>query len=152
MPRRATLGAQVRARVVEVVYASRRIVHIKTAGIYDDLARGVRLDMRAVHGTRRRPFEVDGFGVIAAAVARALELIFARLPFRRAAEVGAAGENHEDAVRLFNNPNAIGHQEALVDSETEVGRKADAEHGVGLIQSSWKEEPQKHQQVDAKVS
>ena len=128
------------------------IVHIQPAGVHDDLAGGVHFDVRAVHRPRRGPFEVDAFGVVPAAVARALEFVFAGLPFRSAAQVGAARKDHEDAVGFAHHPDAIGHQEALIDAQAEVRGIADGENGVGFVERARKEEPQEHQEVDAEIA
>ena len=108
----------------------------KPAGVHDDLARGVLFDVRAVHRPRRRTLEVDAFGVIAAAVAGALELVLAGLPFRRAAQVGAARKDHENAVGLAHHPDAVGHQKTLVDAQIEIRRETDGEDGIGFVQGA----------------
>ena len=113
---------------------------------------GSSCTMCAIHGPRRGPFEIDAFAVVAAAVARALELVFGGLPLRRAAQMGAARENHEDAVRLAHHPDAIGHQEALVDAQGEIGGIADMKIGIGFVQRAGKEKPQEHQEIDAEIS
>jgi hypothetical protein len=41
------------------------------AQVYYDLAFGVEFDVSAIHGPRRRAFEVDPLSIIAAAMARA---------------------------------------------------------------------------------
>jgi hypothetical protein len=63
-----------------------------------------RIWLRPVHGARRRTLEVDAFGIVAAAVAGALELIFALLPVRRAAQVSADGRDDEDALGIAHWP------------------------------------------------
>src|ERR1700719_1985998 len=100
-----------------MIRAGARIVYIEPAGIDDDLPGGIELNERAIHGPWRGTLEIHAFAVVAAAVARAFELVFRCLPLRRAAQVSAAGEDYENTVRLANYPDAIGHQEALVDAE-----------------------------------
>src|SRR5258708_365132 len=63
--------------------------------------------MRAIHGPRRGPFEVDTFAVVAAAVARALELVLAGFPIGCAAQMGAAGVNDEHTTRRAVHPDAV---------------------------------------------
>ena len=62
--------------------------------------------MRPVHRTRRRPFKVHAFAVISASVARALELVFARLPVRRASQMCAARINDEETIGCAIHPDA----------------------------------------------
>src|SRR3989442_13958434 len=124
----AALNVYKSAGVIEVIDAGAGVVHVKATGVDRDLARRVELHMGAVHGPRRGPFEIHGFGIVTAAVARALELVLAGLPFRRATEMRAAGENDEQSVRLLDHPDAIGHQEALVHAQAEIGGIADGEN------------------------
>src|SRR5437773_10831431 len=63
--------------------------------------------MRAIHGTRRRSFKVDAFAVVAAAVAGALERVFAGLPMRRAAGMRAASVDDKHAVGRAVYPDTI---------------------------------------------
>src|SRR5262249_18423212 len=90
--------------------------------------------------------------VVAAAMAGAFELVFRGFPFRRAAQMGAASENREQAIRLADDPDAIGHQISLIDAQTEIGWKAGGENRVGLIERPRKEKPQEHQEVDAEIA
>src|ERR1700693_5164460 len=106
-----------------MIHARARVVHEQTACVHGNLPGRIELHKRTIHGTRRRAFEVHAFTVISASMTRTLEFIFRRLPFRSAAKVRAPSENDEETVRLSHNPNAIGHQEALIDSKREVGRK-----------------------------
>src|SRR6266700_1283570 len=92
----AALHVYKSAGVIEVIDAGVGVVHIKATGIHHDFARGVEFHMGAVHGPRRGPFEIDGFGIVTAAVARALELILAGLPLRRATQMSSAVENDEE--------------------------------------------------------
>src|ERR1035441_5351876 len=64
---------------------------VDVAQVHHNLSLGIQFDVRPVHGARCRTFEVDAFGVVSAAVARALELVLARLPVGRAAQVSADG-------------------------------------------------------------
>src|ERR1700730_2893320 len=103
--------------------------------------------MRAIHGPRSGTLEIDSFRIVAAAMARALEFVFAGLPFRSASQVGAAREDHEDAVRFANHPDTIGHQVALVDSQAEIAREADGKNSIGFIQGARKKKAQGHQKI-----
>ena len=93
-----------------------RIVHKQPAGINRNFPGGIELDERTIHGTRRWAFKVHTFTVITASMTRALKFVFRRLPFGRATKVGTPGENDEKTIGLAYYPNAIGHQEALIDS------------------------------------
>ena len=66
--------------------------------------------------------------------------------------MGAACENDKNSVRLAYHPDAVGHQEALVDTEREIRGVSDIENGIGLVQRAREEEPQEHQEVDAKIA
>src|SRR6476659_3693861 len=82
----------------------------------DDLSvRGIDENLGALQGTRGRSLEVHSRLVIAAAVARALELVLRRQPVRRAAEVRADG--NEGVHRIFgaHDPDAELLFPALVD-------------------------------------
>ena len=99
---------------------------------------GSTFDMRAVHGTRRGPFEIDALAVISAAMTGALEFVFRRFPFRRAAQVRAASENDEDSVRLADHPDAIGHAGNVGQSPCEIGWITDIENCVGFVERPGK--------------
>ena len=107
------------------------IVHVKATGVDDDLARGVELHMGAVHGPRRGTFEIDGFGIVAAAVARAFEFVLAGLPFGRASEMRATGEHDEEPVRLLDDPDTVAHQKLLIYAQVEIRTIADGETVLG---------------------
>src|SRR6266849_5835439 len=100
--------------------------------VYDDLAVGGQFDVRAVHRARRRTFKIHAFTVVAAAVARALEFVFAGFPVGRAAEMRAARVDDEDAVGRAVDPNAIFLLPLRIDTERVVGRIADFEYGGRL--------------------
>src|SRR6185295_13553208 len=68
---------------------------------------GADEDAGALQRPRRRPFEVDAALVIAAAVARALELVLGLQPGRRAAEVGADGDEGVDPPLVMDDPHAV---------------------------------------------
>jgi len=135
-----------------MVDAGARVVHEEPAGIHYDLSGGIERNIGAIHGARGWALEIYTLAVVTAAVARALEFIFRGLPFGRAAEMRATGEDDEEAIRLADDPDAIGHQKALVNSETEIGGKADIKSGIGLVQSAGKEKPEEHQEVHAEVA
>ena len=92
------------------------------AQVHHNLAFGIELHVRAIHGPRRRTLEVDAFGVVAAAVARALELVFAGLPVGRAAQVRADGEITKMPSVLRTTQMRYLVLEFGVDAEAEVGR------------------------------
>src|SRR5215470_3898976 len=105
--------------------------------------------MRAIHGSRRRPFEVDALAVISTAVARTLELVFAELPVWSAAEVGAARVDDEQAVGRTVYPDAIfllpfgGHAQIVIRGI------ANLENGRRLEQRSRQKKTQKGQEPGA---
>src|SRR5580658_10063577 len=66
------------------------------------------------------PFEVDALAVIPAAVARTLEFVLAWFPIGCAAQVRAAGVNHEHAVGCAIDPDAELLLKLGVDSEREL--------------------------------
>src|ERR1700686_4605030 len=68
---------------------------VQLRGVDKNLTVGREFDVRAVHRPRGRAFEVDPFTVVAAAVARTFEFIFAGLPIRCASQVRAARVDHE---------------------------------------------------------
>jgi len=122
-----------------MVHTCARVVHKKPARIHHDLPRGIELQERAIHRTRRWPLEIHALAVIPAAVARTFELVLGRLPLGRATQMSATSENSELAVGFANDPHAIRHQVPLVDSDAEIGRKAGSEHGIGFVQRARKE-------------
>src|SRR3954452_20391251 len=84
--------------------------------IDDDLAiRRVDVDLGPLERTRRRTFEVDAGPVIAAAVARAFELVLRREPVRRASEMRADGDEGVHALFRPDDPDAVLVLPALVD-------------------------------------
>src|ERR1035441_5240983 len=96
---------------------------VEAAQVHHNLSLGIEFDVRPVHGARRRTLEVDAFGIVAAAVAGALELIFALLPVRRAAQVSADGRDDEDALGIAHHPDAGLILEFGVDPEAEIRRE-----------------------------
>src|SRR5262252_10445718 len=83
-----------RALVVEVTILAFWPL-VQSGGVDYDLARRIKLDVRAVHRSRRGSFEVNPFAGITAPVARAFELVLAGFPIGCAAQVSASGVNHE---------------------------------------------------------
>src|SRR6185295_14542771 len=81
----------------------------------DDLA-VVRADedAGALGRPRSRPLEVDAALVVAAAVARALELVLRLQPRRRAAEMGADGDQRVDPPLVVDDPHPVLVDEAGV--------------------------------------
>src|SRR5215467_2189106 len=97
---------QERSRIVEPARLSFG-PGVELRGVNQDLTVWRQLDVGAVHRTGSRAFEVHSFAVVAAAVAGALEFVFAGLPVRRAAQVGAACVDHKEAVRSAIDPDAV---------------------------------------------
>src|SRR5437899_12415358 len=92
---------------------------VELRGVDQNLAVRREFDMRAVHGTRRRSFEVYSFAVVSTAVAGAFELVFAGLPVWCAAEMCAARVDHEEAIGRAVNPYAIFLLELGIDAQCE---------------------------------
>jgi hypothetical protein len=122
------------------------------AQVHYDLAVRVELDVGAVHRTRRGTFEIDSLGVVAAAMARALELVFAGNPVGRATEVGANRRDHEDALAVAYDPDSMLALELCVDAETEIAWVADLEPGIRLVKNPWEKKAKKHQEVHAQCT
>ena len=116
-----------------MIYARAGIIYEQSTRIHRDFSSGIELHERTIHGPGRWSFEVHTLAVISASMAGTLEFIFSRLPFRSASQVRTPRENNEQAVRLPNNPNAIGHQEPLIDSQREVTGKADIKNRIGFV-------------------
>src|SRR5215204_4907652 len=119
-------NSDVGAVVVEMVRAALLPV-VELAGVDDDLPLGVHRHLGAIHRARRGAFEVDALTVVAAAVARALELVLARLPVGRASQVRAARVDDEQALGVSDDPDAVLLLPLGVHAERVVARKADAE-------------------------
>ena len=102
--------------------------------------------MRPIHRTRRRAFEVDAFAVVPAAVARALELVFAGFPVRGAAQMGAARIDYKNAVGCAIHPDAIFLLKLSVHSQAVLLGVADLETGRRLEQCPRQEEAKESQQ------
>src|SRR5439155_14838639 len=96
---------QKRSRIIKLARLPLR-PQIQPRSIHDDLPIRSQFHMRPVHRTRRRPFKVHAFAVISASVARALELVFARLPVRRASQMCAARINDEETIGCAIHPDA----------------------------------------------
>src|SRR5712692_1032633 len=101
----------------------------KTRSVDNDLAVRRQLDVRAVHRTRRGALEVDAFAVVAAAVARTLEFVFAGFPIGRAAKMRAARVDDENAVGCAIDPDSNFFLNLGVDTESVIGGIADLEDG-----------------------
>src|SRR5262249_38302181 len=108
--------------------------------INDDLSVGRQFQLGPVHGTRRRTLEVNSFAVVAAAVARTLEFILARLPVGGAAQVRAASINHEQAVGGAINPDTVFLLPLRVDAESVVRRIANLERSARFKKSAGQKE------------
>src|SRR5260370_24262254 len=123
----AWLRRQICSRIIEFARLSLGPL-IKPGGIHDDLAIGSQFYMRAIHGPRRRPFEVDTFAVVAAAVARALELVFAGFPIGRTAQMCAASVNDEHTALRAVHPEEVLLLPFGIDSQSVVRGVANLEH------------------------
>src|SRR3954462_11154046 len=77
LPFFCSLYRQERIRLVEIATFVRDALRPREqpAGVDHDLSGRVEFDVRAVHRTRRRAFEVHTLGVIPRPMARALELV-----------------------------------------------------------------------------
>src|SRR5207248_6950266 len=113
---------------------------IEFGDIDDDLSVGREFNLGAVHGARRRAFEVDAFAVVATAVARAFEFVFARLPVGGAAEVGAASVNDEKTIRRAIDPDAIFLLPLGINPKSVVGGVSNLEGSTRLEQCARQEE------------
>ena len=60
----------------------------------------------------------------------------------------AAGVNHKEPLGVAHHPDPP-FLELGIHSVSEVGRISNAEHRLGLEQSSGKEEPQEHEEIDS---
>src|SRR5215208_2323140 len=137
--RRQSSNTDVGAIFVEVVGAALLPV-VELAGVDDELPFGVELDLGAIHRARRGAFEVDALAVVTAAVARALELILARLPVGRAAQVRAARVDDEEALAVTHHPDAVLLLPLRVHPERVVAGEADAEDARRLEDGARQEE------------
>src|SRR5258708_31588005 len=96
--------------------------------------------MSAIHRARGWALEVDAFAVIAAAVTGALEFVFAGFPVRRAAEMGAARVDNENAIGSAVDPDAVFLLPLGVNAERVVGRIANFEDSGRLEERARQEE------------
>jgi len=124
---------------------------VEMTGINYDLTFRVECNLGAVHGPGRRPFEVDAFGVVAAAMARAFELIFAGPPVGSTAEVRTHGIDHENTFRVPHHPDPVCALKLGVD-KAEIRWITDLEFGFRLVENAGEEVAEKHQKIDTKGS
>src|SRR5262245_31042715 len=89
------------------------LVEVLDALVDDELAVLGLGHGQALEGPRRGTLEVDPGLVEAAAVAGALELVLGGEPARRAAEVGALGEQRVDPLVVADDPYALVFLELL---------------------------------------
>src|SRR5215471_8727767 len=104
-------------------------------------------DARALERTRRRTFEVDAREAEAAAVTRALDLVFRGEIVRRAAEMRARADENVEAARVLrhvirrpHDPDAELVLPTLVHAHAVLGREADLELLGRLIEHVRKHE------------
>src|SRR5437879_1471045 len=112
---------------------------IEPRSVYDDLAVGRQLDVRAVHRARRGTLKIDAFAVIPAAVTWALEFVFAGFPVRRAPEMRAARVDDENAIGSAVDPDAIFLLPLGVHAERIIGWITDLESSGRLKERSRQE-------------
>src|SRR5690349_18111427 len=114
----------------------------KLSNIHLDLPVRRQFHTSAIHGPRRRTFEINSFTVVAAAVARALEFVFAGFPIRSAAEMRATRVDDEKAVGRAVYPDAIFLLPLGVHAKRVVGGIADFENGGRFEQRTRKKKSQ----------
>ena len=78
-------------------------------------------------------------------MARALELVLARLPVGRAAEVRAARVDHKQAIGSSCDPDAILLLPFGVDADRVIVRRADAKYAGRFENGPRQEKPDEHQ-------
>src|SRR6266566_1060851 len=98
---------------------------IQARSVHDDLSVRRELDVGPIHRPGRWTFEVDPFAVVAAAVAGALEFVFAGLPIRGAAEMRAARINNKEAIGSAVHPDAVFLLKLAVHAKRVIGRIPD---------------------------
>src|ERR1700722_5013338 len=113
---------------------------IEPRGIHNNLPVGRQLHVRAVHGSRRWSLKINSFAVITAAVARALELVLAGFPVRRAAKVRAAGVDHKHPVGSAIDPYAKFLLELSVHTQRKLRGITDLENAVRFEKSARQKE------------
>src|SRR5579863_8468501 len=122
---------------------------IEARSVDHDLAIGRQRNIGAIHGARRGALEIDAFAVVAAAVARALEFIFAGFPVGSAAEMRAARVDDEDSIGGAVDPDAIFLLPLGVHAERVIGGIADLENGGRLEECARKKEAQESDEPGA---
>src|SRR5207237_188647 len=115
--------------------------HVGLQGSYSFLFPG---HLRTVVGVGAAApiFTILAVAVITAAMTRTLELVFAWLPIRSAAQVRAACVNDEYPVRSSIHPNAIFLLKFSVNAQSKIGGVADFKDCAGLKQCARQEEPE----------
>src|SRR5207247_349536 len=91
------------------------------------------------------------FRCVAAAVARAFELVLVGLPVRRATQMDAARVDHEQPVGLLRHPDAVSLFILLVNAKRKVRRITDGVNRARLKEGAGEEEPQKHEKVGRQI-
>ena len=79
-------------------------------------------------------------------MARALKLVFAGLPVRRAAEMSAAGVDDEESIGRSRHPDTILLLPFCIDAERVVGGRPDTKDAGRFENRARQEEPQEHQE------
>src|SRR5712692_7471311 len=116
---------------------------IEPGSIHNDLiVRGI-FHVCAVHRPRRGPFEVDALAVVSAPMAGALELVLARLPIRRAAQMSTASIDDKDTIGGAVDPDAVLLLPLRIHTQGVVRGVTDLENGRRLEQCAGKKETKK---------
>ena len=118
--------------------------------IHDDLPVGRQFHVRAVHRTRRGPFEVNAFTVVAAAVAGALEFVLAGFPVGRATQMRAARVNDKHAVGRAVHPDAVLLLPLRIHAQRIVRGIADFENGGRFEKRARQKKTEKRDKPGAK--
>src|SRR5216684_336048 len=134
----AWLHRQKRSRIAEVARLPLRPL-IEPGSIHNDLAVGSQFHVRAIHGPRRGTFEVHTLAVVAAAVARALELVLAGFPIGCAAQMRAASVNDEHTARRAVHPDAVLLLPLGIDAQSVVRSVANLENRRRFKERAGKE-------------
>src|SRR4029077_3905941 len=109
-----------------------------------NLSFGRQLDIRTVHRSRSRAFEINAFGIVPRAVAGALEFVLTGFPIGSAAEMRADRGDHENALGVAHHPDAVRILKLGIHAETEIGWVDDQKLCFWLVERPRKKEAQEH--------
>src|SRR5207247_7752736 len=93
---------------------------VELARIDLNLAFGIEFNFRPIHWTRRRPFEVDPFDIVAATMAGTFELVLARIPIGGASQVSATRVDYKQPLCIAHYPDAVLVLKLRVYTNTEI--------------------------------